>query len=84
MCGVKLSEKVGERLEDLMGLMPGLVESIEQMARVNEMQWYGWEEDCVLRRVLKFKVNEPWRELVKEEIGRVSLRKEDAQNWAGW
>ena len=57
ICGVKLMEK--KRTKDLMEML-GLKETAVQMAKANEVRWYGHvlrrDDGLVLRKALEFKV----------------------------
>ena len=57
ICGVKLMEK--KRTKDLMEML-GLKETAVQMAKANEVRWYGhvltMDDGLVLRKALEFKV----------------------------
>ena len=94
MCGVKLMDK--KKTKDLMNML-GLEETVDQLAKANGVRWYGHvlrrDDDDILRKALEFEVNGPrkrgrpkktWRKQVEEELTRVGLKREDAQNRARW
>ena len=88
MCGVQLKDR--RRPKDVM-FMLRLNESIDQLAMVNSVRWYGHvlrrEDGHVLRRALDFEVEvqlknwrllKTWKKQVVEESVKVGLRREDA------
>ena len=94
MCAAKLMEK--KRTEDLMAML-GLKETVVQMAKVNEVRWYGHVlrrgDRHVLRKALEFEVKGKRKRGRPKKTGRyasgkesksVGLEKEDGLNRAGW
>lgn len=94
MCGVKLMER--EKTGVLMQML-GLNETIEQVAKVNGMRWYGHvlrrESDHVLRKALEFEVEGvrkrgrpklTWKKRMENESRKLGLTEEDAMNRAKW
>ena len=94
MCGAKLMEK--KRTEDLMEML-GLKETVVQMAKANEVRWYGHvlrrDDGHVLRKALEFKVKgkrkrgrpkKTWKMQVEKESKSFGLEKKDSMNRARW
>ena len=94
ICGVKLMDK--KNTEDLMDML-GLKETVDRLAKANGVRWYGHvlrrEKDDVLRKALALEVDglrrrgrpkKTWKKQVEEEIKKVGLRMEDAQNRGKW
>ena len=94
MCGVQLNTK--KRSMELMPMLD-LNETIDQLAMVNSVHWYGQvlrrENGHVLRRALDFevegqrkkeKLKKTWKQQVEEESVKVGLRKEDALCRSKW
>ena len=94
VCGAKLIEK--KRTEDLMEML-GLKETAVQMAKVNEVRWYGHvlsrDDGHALRKALEFDVRgekkrgrpkKTWKTQVEKESKSVGLEKKDAMNRARW
>ena len=58
MCGVKLMNR--KKPEELINML-GLNETLDKLAKANEVQWYGYvlrtENDDILRDSLQYQVN---------------------------
>ena len=85
-----------KRTGDLME-MPGMKETVVQMAKVNGARWPGHvlrrDDGQVLRKALEFDVKgkrkwrwpkKTWKTQVEKESKSVGLEKEDALNRARW
>ena len=87
MCGVKMMDR--KNTNELMDRL-GLKETKNKMAKTNEVSWYVHvlrKEDCdVFQKALQSKLDGKkrqrpkmtWRMQVEKEIGKVSLKQEDA------
>ncbi|XP_067034762.1 uncharacterized protein [Acropora muricata] len=94
ICGAKPMEK--KRTEDLMEMF-GLKERAVQMAKANEVRWYGHvlrrDDGHILRKALEFEVRgkrkpgrpkKTWKMQVENENKSVGLERKDAMNRARW
>ena len=94
MCGVQLKDR--KRSSDLI-FMLGLSETIDQLAMVNSIRWYGHvlrrEDGHVLRMALdvevdvqrkKGRLKRTWKKQVEEESMKVGLRREDTLCGSKW
>ena len=88
MWRVKLKDR--KRSTDLMFILD-LTETIDQLAMVNSVRWYGHvlrkEDGDVLRRAFdlevkgqrkKWRPKRTWKKQVEEESEKIGLRREDA------
>ena len=88
MCGVKLEDR--KKMEDLMKIL-GLKETLDRMAKANEVRWYGHEirrdDDRILNKAMMMEVNGKrkrgrpkltWRRQVDESVKKVGLKIEKA------
>ena len=94
MCGVKMIEE--RRSQKLMNLL-GLKDSLDGLARVSGVRWYGHvlrrDNGDVLRRELDFEVagrrgrelpNMTRKRQVEEHINQTGLKREDANDRVKW
>ena len=94
MCGVKVLEK--PRSQEIMSL-PGLKDTLDELARASEMRWYGHvlrrNNGKVLRRALDFEVagrrgrgrpNIMWKRKREECINQIGRKNEDAVDTVKW
>ena len=94
MCGVKLVDR--KNTEELMKML-GLKETLDKMAKVNGVRWYGnvvsRDDESILKKVMMFEVNGPrkrgrpkqtWKKQVEENIKKIGLRVEEATDRARW
>ena len=94
MCGVNPAEK--KNTTELMDML-GLRETIDGLAKPQEVRWYGHvlrrEEDNVLKRALRFTVEgqrrrgrprKTWKRQVEDSNRTVGLKEEDALDRAKW
>ena len=88
MCGVQHKDR---RKSKYLMFVLVLTETMDQLATVNSVHWYGHvlrrEDKHVLRRALDFEVEgqgkkgrpkRTWKKQVEEESVKVGLRREDA------
>ena len=94
MCGVKLVDK--KNMEELMVKL-GLKETLDRMAKANEVRWYGYvirrDDDNILKKTMTLEVNGQrkqgrpkmtWRRQVEESVKKVGLKIEEAADRMGW
>ena len=96
MCGVKLLDRRSS--EELMDML-GIKESLDRMAKISSIRWYGHllrkEDENVMVKALKFEVSgsrgrgrpkQTWKKQVENEMKKNGLGKEDAcarMKWRG-
>ena len=94
ICGVKLMDK--KSTKDIMQML-NLNEAIDQLAKANNVRWYGHvlrkDKNCFLRRALDFKVRgtgkrgrpkKTWLKAVVEQCRRVGLNASEANSHSRW
>ena len=94
ICSQKFVDR--KKTEEQMDML-GLEETIDRLATVNEVRWYGHvlkkDDDSVLRVALNLEVSgkkkrgrlkQTWKKHVVEETEKIGLKKYDALNQAKW
>ena len=94
MCGVKLVDR--KKMEDLMEML-GLKETLDRMANVNGVRWYGdvirRDDDNILKKAMMMEENGKrkrerpkltWRRQVEESVEKVGLKIEEAADRTRW
>ena len=94
MCGQKVVDR--KTTEEQMDML-GLKETIDRLATVNGVRWYGHvlrrDDDSVLRFALNLEVSgkrkrgrpkKTWKKQVEEETEKIGLKKEDALRRDNW
>ena len=90
MCGVKFVDRKNN--EELMEML-GLEETLDKMAKVNEVLWYEHvvrrDDDNVVKKALMLELNgqrnrerpkQIWRRQVEESVNKIGLEVDEAAN----
>ena len=94
MCGVKLVDR--KNTDKLMEML-GLKKTLDRMAKMNGVRWYGHvirrEDDNILKKVMMMEVNGQqkrgrpkmtWKRQVEESVKKVGLKIKEAADRTTW